>query len=39
MNAEDPQRASLKHRANELVKFAVASLAPPAQVERQSCHS
>jgi hypothetical protein len=39
MNAEDPQRTSLKHRAsNELVKFAAASLAPPAQVERQSCH-
>jgi hypothetical protein len=39
MDAEDPQRTSLKQRAsNELVKFAVASLAPPAQVERQSCH-
>ena len=39
MNAEDPQRTSPKQRATkELVKFAAASLAPPAHVERPSCH-
>ena len=39
MNAEDPQKTSPKHRlTNELVKFATASLAPPAQFEGQPCH-
>jgi hypothetical protein len=37
MNAEDPQRTSLKQRATKEPVFAAASLAP-AQVERHPCH-